>query len=78
MLSTSVLGHTVHIHYCSPARSKARSLERGTIGHLPDNASFCILPDGTTLLIEAGAINEEYVRAIPPTPKLKSIEGIFW
>jgi len=32
------------------------------------NASFCILPDGTTLLIEAGAINEEYARAILPIP----------
>lgn len=33
------------------------------------NATFCILPDGTTLLIEAGAINEKYPRAVPPIPK---------
>lgn len=36
------------------------------------NAAFCIFPDGTTLLIEAGAINEEYPRAIAPIPKPNS------
>lgn len=47
-------------------RWKKGELDIYQISYGLGNSCYCIFPDGTTLLIDAGAINEDYPREVPP------------